>query len=108
MQSERGIYSAGTPQAAGVKRSGKRPAHLGLIHHLLTVNRPKAFSAAPACERLSTLKEVRAPKCMVTAKRHLGNPQYLLFSCINVERELHRSIVNPGQCQDFRLQRKTH
>ena len=27
------------------------------------------------------------------------------FSCINVERELHRSIVNPGQCHDFSLQR---
>src|SRR5439155_15661319 len=24
-----------------------------------------------------------------------------LFSCINVERELHRSIVNQGQCHDF-------
>src|SRR5882724_10086654 len=30
------------------------------------------------------------------------------FSCINVERELHRSIVNPGQRRDFRLQRKPH
>src|SRR5439155_11070638 len=30
------------------------------------------------------------------------------FSCINVERELHRSIVNPGHGHDFRLQRKTH
>jgi len=30
------------------------------------------------------------------------------FSCINVERELHRSIVNPGKCHDFMLQRETH
>src|SRR6266511_2114789 len=30
----------------------------------------------------------------------------LPFSCINVERELHRGIVNPGQCHDFMLQRK--
>ena len=29
------------------------------------------------------------------------------FSCINVEGELHRSIVNPGKCRDFMLQRKT-
>src|SRR6266550_4549498 len=29
------------------------------------------------------------------------------FSCINVERGLHRSIVDPGQWHDFRLQRKT-
>ena len=30
------------------------------------------------------------------------------FSCIKVERELHRSIVNPGKCHDFMLQRETH
>ncbi len=29
-------------------------------------------------------------------------------SCINVERELNRSIVNPGKCHDFILQRETH
>src|SRR6266516_601215 len=30
----------------------------------------------------------------------------LPFSCIKVERELHRSIVNPGKCHDFMLQRE--
>jgi len=29
------------------------------------------------------------------------------FSCINVERELHRSIVDPGKCHDFMLQRES-
>src|SRR6266496_4001557 len=32
----------------------------------------------------------------------------LPFSCINVEREFHRSIVNPGQCHDFIFQGKAH
>src|SRR5216117_3336888 len=32
----------------------------------------------------------------------------LPFSCINVERELHRGIVNPSQCHDFMFQGKAH
>src|SRR2546426_3094188 len=35
---------------------------------------------------------------------HGGRP----YRCINVERELHRSIVNPGQCHDFMFQGKAH
>src|SRR5205809_3053509 len=30
------------------------------------------------------------------------------FSCINVEREVHRSIVKPGQRHHFMLRRETH
>ena len=64
------------------------------------------------------LGQKRARSFVVEGARdaNLGLPGSLLgigseslpFSCIKVERELHKSIVNPGKCYDFMLQRKTH
>jgi len=57
-------------------------------------------------EELKSFARVTAPfpGTITARKTDVGQP----FSCIKVERELHKSIVNPGKCYDFMLQRKTH
>jgi len=73
-------------------------AHVGADVVVNYVSRPDAAEAVVKA----------AMRCGANVYAHKANVANEPFSCIYVARELHRSIVNPGQCHDLRLRRETH